>query len=99
MPRFRSGHDNDLRPGTTYTYRVRANNDIGSGIWSNEVSQTTPANKPTTPVAPTAVGSDTDAIMVSWTAPDSGGADITSYKLQVRTDRTPTFMMPKTQIT
>ena len=32
-------------------------------------------------------------LLVSWTAPDSGGADITSYKLQVRTVNN-TFEIP-----
>ena len=37
--------------GTTYTYRVRADDDdvIRGGLWSNEKSVTTPANVPGAP--------------------------------------------------
>ena len=34
-------YDNDLTPGTTYYYRIRAWNAIGDSAWSNEASGTT----------------------------------------------------------
>ena len=80
--------DTPLLPGTTYTYRVRALNDDGGvrgGPWSAEKSYTTPANTPSTPAAPGGEGVDSDSIKIDWEAPDNdGGADITSYELQVR---------------
>ena len=86
-------------PGTTYNYRVRALNgvrddDDDDGLWSNEVSVTTPANVPDAPgstadaadgTAPTGRGVDADTIEVSWAKPaNDGGAAITSYEIQVR---------------
>ena len=66
--------------------------DVGGGPWSNEVSVTTPANAPHAPAAPKdarqrrRTGGDADTIKITWEAPaDDGGADITSYELQVRT--------------
>ena len=77
-------------------------NENGYGPWSNEVSLTTPANVPSAPSpedatldpepteGPVGVGVDADSIKISWRAPaDNGGAEITGYELQVKTDNTP----------
>ena len=85
-----------LLPGTTYTYRVRALNEqesvVRGGPWSAEKSYATPANTPSAPVAPGGEGVDSDSIKIDWEEPDDdGGADITSYELQVRSGD-PMFM-------
>ena len=84
-----------LEPGTTYNYRIRAVNAIGGGPWSAEVRPvTTPPDPPGVLAnssadmtnAPLTTGAGTGAIRITWMAPeDTGGADITSYDLQVRT--------------
>ena len=75
-----------LASGTIYTYRVRAVSLVGDGPWSDEESLTTPDNAPDAPALPTGKGLDPDTIEVKWEKPAfDGGADITSYELQVRT--------------
>ena len=90
-----SALDPVLEPGTTYNYRIRAVNTIGGGPWSAEVRPvTTPPDPPgelensseSANNAPLTTGAGTGAIRITWMAPeDTGGADITSYDLQVRT--------------
>ena len=69
-----------LANGTSYTFTVRAANDVGPGPASDPSSAVTPA--PGVPGAPTGVkGVAKDAsALVSWSAPtDNGGAAITAY--------------------
>ena len=81
---------------------VDALDDDGYGPWSNEVSLTTPANVPSPPspedatlapeptTGPVGRGVDADSIEITWRAPaNNGGAEITGYELQVKTDETP----------
>ena len=67
-------------PGT-YTYSVRAINEIGAGDWSPAVTATVDAEAPGAPTAVTATAHQaTDRITISWTAPtNDGGSDITGY--------------------
>ena len=73
-----------LTAGTTYTFSVTAANAVGSG----PASGTATATASTVPDAPSAVtGADatgvafggTPQIVVSWSAPATGGAPITGY--------------------
>ena len=80
-----------LLPGTTYTFRVRADNPVGGGEWSDEEPSPTPANIPTAPSAGTdesvaAEGVDATSIKIEWVKPaDNGGATISSYEIQWKT--------------
>ena len=71
-----------LANGTSYRFRVRAINGIGTGAFSLASNPVVPA--PTVPGAPT-IGSATAGIgqaVVTWTAPGSdGGSPITGYSV------------------
>ena len=68
---------NGLVNGNTYTVTVAAQNSVGSGIPSAEIT-VVPATTPSVPGAPSAVASD-GAATVTWAAPSNGGSVITSY--------------------
>jgi fibronectin type 3 domain-containing protein len=42
IPNSTSYSDTGLSPNTSYTYRVRATNNVGASAWSNQVTVTTP---------------------------------------------------------
>lgn len=75
-----------LTNGTSYVFRVAAQNSAGTGAFSTASAPVTPR---TTPAAPTSV-SGTPAnsqVALSWTAPSStGGSAITDYIVQVSSD-------------
>jgi len=76
-----SFNDTGLANATSYSYRVSANNSIGSSI-SASVSTTTLATVPTAPQSFTATAASSNSINLSWAAPSSnGGAAITSYTI------------------
>jgi hypothetical protein len=69
---------NGLVNGNTYTVTVAAQNSVGSGIPSAEIT-VVPATTPSAPGAPSVVASD-GAVTVSWVTPvNNGGSAITSY--------------------
>jgi titin len=73
--------------GTTYSYRVRANNSIGSGAAST-VATTTPFTTPGAPRSVTALTSDKE-VLLTWGVPtNSGGSAITGYVVQASTNGT-----------
>ena len=74
--------DAGLDPGTQRHYRLRAVNGMGDGSWSREVDATTPPDVPARPRL-TASASGDSVIELTWTAPDSRGAPIDGYELQV----------------
>jgi titin len=70
-----------LTNGTTYSYRVRANNSIGSGAAST-VATTTPFTTPGAPRNVAAFAGDKE-VLLTWSAPtNTGGSAITSYVVQ-----------------
>ncbi|MDX1611277.1 MAG: fibronectin type III domain-containing protein, partial [Candidatus Thermoplasmatota archaeon] len=74
--------DQSLRDGATYTYAVRAVNDVGPGTLSANVQGTAPVQ----PDAPSGLDADRGPgpgeITVSWTPPDDdGGLPVTSYRI------------------
>jgi predicted phage tail protein len=74
-----------LTNGTAYTFRVRALNAVGQGVFSGVSNTVTPATVvPGAPTIGTATAGNASAT-VRWTAPASnGGSAITSYSVQVR---------------
>ena len=78
--------DMGLTPSTTYDYEVRSVNAAGESPWSGVVTAST-----TGPEAPDAVSdlsatASADKITLMWTMPDSNGAAITGYDLDVSDD-------------
>lgn len=77
--------DTGLMPSTTYDYEVRAVNTAGSSDWSGVVTASTTAPEaPDMPSLTATAGASN--IMLSWSAPDSNGADITGYDIDVSDD-------------
>ena len=71
--------------GETRHYRVRARNNAGWGDWSDSASATTAAGVPGAP-ALRAEAESSEAIKLTWTAPDDNGSAITGYDLEVSED-------------
>ena len=78
--------DMDLDPSTTYDYEVRAVNAAGSSGWSGVVTSATTAPEAPDAVSDLAASDSADKITLTWTMPDSNGADITGYDLDVSDD-------------
>ena len=80
--------DTGLDAGMKYYYRIQA---LPGGEWSatnmaDAASATTEAGTPAMPTTVTATAgtdNDADSITIAWTAPSSGGSDITGYQLRV----------------
>jgi predicted phage tail protein len=77
-----------LTNGTTYSFTVKALNDVGEGTASNEASATPESTGPADvpgPVTIEALPGDGSAT-VNWTPPDSdGGSPVTGYNVYVAT--------------
>ena len=74
-----------LENGTEYTFRVRAVNEDGGGIASNEATATPMATAPDAPTGLTAEAGD-ESVTLRWTAPAlDGGSDITGYEYRQKT--------------
>ena len=58
-------------------------NNLGYSVSSATVSILA-AQLPYTPNAPTTTFKADGNVVISWTAPDNGGSDITSYSIQVQ---------------
>ncbi|WP_420432659.1 fibronectin type III domain-containing protein [Candidatus Poriferisocius sp.] len=69
----------DLTNGTSYSFSVRAVNDVGDGAEGS--ASATPATVPAAPEV-TATAGDGE-VTVSWTAGDHGGSAVTAWHLQV----------------
>ena len=78
-----------LDNGTEYEVQVSAQNAKGNGDWS-ESGTGTPATKPATPAKPTLTMGDKQ-LVVTWTAPDDGGNDISDYDVQYKRTSTSTW--------
>jgi hypothetical protein len=72
---------NGLARGTEYEFRIRANNPVGSSVWSATKKATT-IDVPAVPRTPKATAT-TDTISLGWSAP-SGTNKATSYKVRYR---------------
>ncbi len=77
--------DPDLKPGTTYHYRVAAINSVGQGAYSNVAAGTTNAAPPSAPRNLRVRASGPKSIDLSWEEPQNdGGAEIAGYRIQRR---------------
>ena len=72
-----------LTNGTAYQVQVRAANSVGESGWSTAASKAPAPQKPAAPAAPSLTFGN-QSLSVSWTAPDSHGADISDYDVQYR---------------
>ncbi len=70
----------NLRPGSQYSFRVRACNDVGCGPWSPSDTITT-WGAPDQPGAPDASGGNGE-ISASWNAPAANGQPIDRYNVE-----------------
>ena len=82
--------DDNLSPGGTWSYRVRAVSIAGgnllAGDWSAEASATTDSGGPEAPKDPAAVADGENATKLSWTEPEDNGSPITGYRVEHSTD-------------
>ncbi|MSV61056.1 MAG: hypothetical protein F2901_06755, partial [Actinobacteria bacterium] len=67
---------------TSYTFIVAAKNDAGVGPYSSNSEVAILRKLPSVPNKPTAVPNNTGGVVVTWVAPDDGGADISDYVVQ-----------------
>ncbi|PSN41619.1 hypothetical protein C0J52_17774, partial [Blattella germanica] len=74
-----------LRRHTEYWFRLRAHNEEGTSKWSEEVCYRTLPDRPAAPPRPTVKGRiHAQTFKMKWEPPsDRGGADITTYILEV----------------
>ena len=74
-----------LENGTEYTFRVRAVNEDGGGIASNEATATPMATAPDAPTGLTAEAGD-ESVTLRWTASAyDGGSEVTSHQYRRKT--------------
>jgi hypothetical protein len=65
-PNTEAYSDTTASPNTTYTYRLRATNNVGASDWTNEVSATTPEIPPASPTALAAVMGGAGRVNLTW---------------------------------
>jgi len=75
----------NLRRNTEYKFRLSANNEEGNSKWSDFINYNTLPDRPQAPPKPQIKGKvHSSQFKVTWDPPkDNGGADITSYILEV----------------
>ena len=67
--------------GVEHTYRVAAENNVGRGPWSDTINATIPFSTPLPPFGLSTFSGNT-TVLLSWSAPDNGGIQITDYVIQ-----------------
>ena len=75
-----------LTNGTTYTFRIKANNANGSGTYSDFSNEITPSTIPGIPTISSLVEGNTEATL-TWTAPSNGGSSILYYSIDCSDSR------------
>ena len=78
-----------LTNGTTYYFRVKATNAVGTGTYSGISTATTPATVPGAPTSVVGTSNTNGQSSVSWVAPASNGGDaVASYTVEYSTSST-----------
>jgi hypothetical protein len=70
-----------LQSATSYTFTVVASNSVGSSVASDASNSITATTVPQTPSAPSLSNNGAETNAVSWSAPQTGGSEITGYGL------------------
>ncbi|GLC41641.1 hypothetical protein PLESTF_000270000 [Pleodorina starrii] len=75
----------DLKPGTPYRFRLRADNDEGRSMWSATVALMTGAAPPDSPAALQVVTPLTTSATLAWSAPEHDyGSKVTAYEVELQ---------------
>lgn len=78
---FRLTHK--LPPATPCSFRVQAVNGIGASKFSKELRCVTAPSVPSTPTPPQMIRASVNSIQFSWSKPESKGAEITEYLVEM----------------
>jgi fibronectin type 3 domain-containing protein len=71
--------DSELKPETTYYYKIAARNGIGDGPLSDPVSATTPSLKPNVPTGLSTSNITVNSIKVNWSISSNISTNVSSY--------------------
>ena len=72
-----------LANGTSYSFDVRAQNEVGWGPWSPASNAVTPAGPPIGPGSINASPSGVGGVDLSWPAANANGSALTQYQISV----------------
>ena len=82
--RFKNYTVKNLEPLTSYTFRVRCQNEAGYGQFTKSFEGTTIVGPPSAPLPPVLTSSHLLSINVSWTPPPLQGVPVTGYSVQMQ---------------
>lgn len=77
-----------LPPATPCSFRLQAVNSIGASKFSKELKCVSSAGVPSTPEPPKLDKAGINSIYLSWSKPESKGAEITEYLVEMEDDAT-----------
>ena len=72
-----------ITAGTTYTFKIRAQNKWGWGDYSTTTSILAASVPSQIPAATTSINSATGSVKIVWTAPSTNGDNIDSYTINI----------------
>lgn len=85
-----------LSPGTEYTFRLAAKNDMGLSVFSEEILYCTSGSAPSTPASPDLVKAGVTWISLQWSKPSGTPSDEgVSYVLEMEDDTSGYGFKPK----